>query len=408
LTLEQETLEQAFKMIIDECDRRSMNQKESPKVNNSEICKKYLYPDLEQDVVEIFEKQLEIKTKKREEKKQSKDDAELDFSICFCEGETCEAADQKQSKKKEKRKVALCPNISSFITDEILKRKKWVERLKDPESDLIKYVNSRIEVFFKFQFWFKYYAYGILGKDSVVTKALNDKRLPFSDQELIAICLQNKQYPKSSYKKEAIEAGTYIAINGEESAEEYLKNIFSESISKIAKSAAQKVHKIAIKNNLKKLTVQFNATENIEEAAQMLHGTKKGRGDIKVFTESLQNDFSNLTLEKIKLIDGQTYSGEVLYSDKNADNYSKQNGLSQKKIFNIWLHCVKKLKLVTEDEFFGHFSNYQEKKQWWNQYFSGEGEPVVKKDEATRIARRGKKAAWRKRKSVLKKPVVVT
>lgn len=286
-----------------------------------------------------------------------------------------------------------------------MKKEKWVKELDNKDSAVNIYTKSRLKTFFKYQFWLQNYAIEILGEESKTTQSLKKKHLPFSKLERTVMFIQNKQFPKNSFKKEAINDGEYVSINKSgSSAEDYIISIIKDCTSIISKKAATKVKNLILARKLRANAKKFNKTEDLEEAESLLKGVKKGRGDMSIFFKNLSSSGSAFTMDKIKLINSQQLrGGEVIYSDKNGKNYvENQNGLSQKKVFSLWVNVCKKMKSVSEEEFFEYFESYKSKREWWNNYFDGNGEQVVKNNEATRAKRRGKKAAWRKRRQISK------
>jgi uncharacterized protein YegL len=216
LKLDKEDLEWIFLSLIEEFDRRSLDQKNS-KIPNSDICKKFLYPNLEDAIQDILKSQIEAQKsslKKRDAKEEDKlGDMEVDgesrknsIDICFCKGDTCKlqvkSSSLKKSKKakkskideKEEKKEKFCPNIKDFIMEELEKKKEWENQISNPDSPLGKLMKERASKFSKYQFWLKSYANYIIGENSEVTKRLNQKGLPYSDKELAAVFLQNTQY----------------------------------------------------------------------------------------------------------------------------------------------------------------------------------------------------------------------
>jgi hypothetical protein len=177
-------------------------------------------------------------------------------------------------------------------------------------------------------------------------------------------------------------------------------NVIKSVVENSVRASIKNLTKELLKEHQKVEADKFNETDDIDEAARILKGHKKGRGDVQVFLDNLNRKKSVKTLDKIKLICEGEYNKDMLYCDKNAKKANEiQKGLSQKKIFNLWRYCVRKQNLIKEDEFFGYFNEYQHKKVWWGNYFDADGETIIKQDEATRASRRGKKAKWRKRRA---------
>jgi len=218
--------------------------------------------------------------------------------------------------------------------------------------------------------------------------------------------LQNTQYPRNAFKKDAIANGDYTSIQDKEGAQMYFKKVIKTVISNSVRASVKQFNKALIHKKQRVVADRFNNTDSIEEAAEILSSLKKGRGDIEVFLKNIQDFKSADTLEKIKLINAGEHNNSPLFSDKNPEKtVALQNGLSQKKIFNLWRSCCKKNDFIDEEAFFAYFSNFQHKREWWNNYFDERGEPKVKQSEATRENRRGKKAAWRKRRAANKMQV---
>jgi len=128
LSFDTEDLEWVFQILIEESDRRSLDQKSST-ITNSEICKKYLYPYLEEDIQEILENQPKNTNdspgKKRDEKEEAKkEDADVEMkddstleskTLCFCTTSTCEkdikSKKNKSNSKTKKNVENICPSI---------------------------------------------------------------------------------------------------------------------------------------------------------------------------------------------------------------------------------------------------------------------------------------------------------
>lgn len=308
----------------------------------------------------------------------------------------------KANKKEEKlmKKELLCPAVTKRVEEAIMKNEAWLQNITAKDSPVCKLMSDRVKIFFKYNFWIKNYAREILGEDSKVFQSLNKNRLPFSKEELAAILLQNSQYPKSNFKKTAIQESKFVSISDRNSAKEYFERVVKEIISKTVKSSLQKVLRRMIQTSLLEKMNEFNSTEDIKEAARLLDGYKRGRGDLNLILESLAQPSTSNPLKKIKLIAEREYGGQILESDKNAEHSKNtQHALSQKKVFKLWQYFCKKTKQISEDEFFDYFSNYKEKQMWWNHYFDAEGKENIINDEAIREARRGKKKNWRKRKA---------
>lgn len=224
---------------------------------------------------------------------------------------------------------------------------------------------------------------------------LKDKKLAPSEVEIVALILQNCQYPRNAFKKTGIENGSYVSVIDEKSAKDYIEQVVCSTLDKALNASIALIAKNQKRKEYLVDAEKFNKAEDLQEAANILKGHKKGRGDIGVFLEHLQDSMSVKTMDKIKMLAEGQYSGETLFKDKNP---SLQHGLSQKKIFNLWRYCVRKQKLVSEDEFFNFFLNFKHKLNWWKHYYDENGDPIIRQEEETRAARRGKKAKWRKRK----------
>ena len=83
--VDSDALEYIFQLLIEESDRRSLDQR-SFTVLNSEICTKYLYPNLEEDIQEILKTQSEHANnnsgKKRDDKEEAKqEDADVGMKV---------------------------------------------------------------------------------------------------------------------------------------------------------------------------------------------------------------------------------------------------------------------------------------------------------------------------------------
>ena len=389
---------------VEEFDRRSLDQTLS-QTNSSVICKKFLAPNLESEIEEIikikfasqFEESKEEKSsKKRDDKEENKkDDMELDAPkksmFWLWEGIECKGGNDIMSR---------CPNLVSSISDEILKEQKWLAELSNPDSELSKLLAERTNIFFKYQFWFKHYVREFFGEDNEFYENIKSKKLPLSRNAAAAIILQNLQNPKSSFKKTAIENKDFVEIYDDESASKYFKKVISSVLTKVCESSINKARKLYFTISLNTNAENFSKAEEIKEALAFIKKTKKGRGDVNKFIDHLHESYATNVMEKIKLINNAKIDGKTVFSDKRANkNTTIQKGLSQKKIFNLWLNCCIRNKSVDEAEFFGYFTAYAEKKDWWNKYFNEKGEPKMIKSEEVRAQRRGQKAKWRKRKA---------
>ena len=403
--LDQITAARILPKLIEEMDRRSLDQN-LPQTNDKVICTKYLSASLEEDIQKIIlakiepdneeDKVSESSDKKREAKNKAKqDNMEVDkptkSAFWAWEGEECKGGNNA---------MARWPNFIPAIIDEFIKKEKWITELSNSNSELSKIVKQRTETFFKYQFWFKHYAGEFLGQDSEFYQKINNKQIPLSHSVLAAIVLQNLQSPKSSFKKTAIESKEFIDINNDDDASKYFKKVITSTLRNTLEASLNNIKKLQFQKSVKNDAENFAKAEDEQVAIAYIKRYKKGRGDVNIFLDCLHKNYAWNVMNKIKLIFEAKVGDSTIFSDKRVKiNQNIQNGLSQKKIFQLWLNCCIRNKSVSEEEFFGYFLSYADKKDWWNKYFDENGEPKVVKSEEVRAQRRGQKAKWRKRRA---------
>jgi hypothetical protein len=403
LDLEEHEIENILKVLIEEMDRRSLDKTKMPMTAN-QACK-LLYPNLEEDLHELISESLDLSSNT-----DVKEEVKANLEII------------KKKDQEDKKDEEMKTNIPQYIQDDIsinvealknevikklIKQRKWSEEFDNTESEFNKLIVERTKSLYKYQFWMKHYSSFLLDDDNEVHKRIARRQLPYSDVEIAAIVLQNMMYPKSSQKKTAIEKKEFVQINSKEAAEKFLANLIKTKIGNDINIEITKAKKKVHHERLQKLAQLFCTVEHKETGAAILYSLKKGRGDMNVFLQALIDNDSKSTLNKIKLLTKPKYDGMMLLSDKKVKKRKsrkrgrkhKPNKLSQKKVFRLWLHCCRKNKLVDEQKFFKYFQEFQEKREWWNQYFDENGEPIVKRDEAKRERNRGRKSQWRVRRA---------
>ena len=380
-----------MKILIDESDRRSLNQN-LPQMNDKQICSQYLFVEMESRIQEIVKSELEKvghqdhtesykenlqMAKKRDAKQINKEFSEMNLEELKTPANEELSIDEDQDKSKKDKVID--QTLPEKILDIVMSEKQYLKLLEDEDSNLSKLIAERTKTFFKFNFWFSSYCEYFFGVEDEFYKTLKEKKLPMSKLELAAIMLQNLQNPKSSHKKTSIEKKKYITIVDEKSALEYIETVIKSIIEKTASSSSKKVEKYLRVEKHTKLSKIFCETEDIEEAAAILKGCKIGSGDVNIYLDAICNNKTSIALEKVKMINEGVFKGTQLFSDvvkpkeeekTSSKKKSKKNNkrkkskvklapnssLSKKKIFKLWRALCKKQKAVKESDFFEYFS----------------------------------------------------
>mmetsp|Transcript_19201 Transcript_19201/g.22194 ORF Transcript_19201/g.22194 Transcript_19201/m.22194 type:complete len:455 (+) Transcript_19201:1728-3092(+) len=353
LEIDNQELEWVMKTLVDECDRRSLSQLTVQR-KDREVCKEFLYPHLEEDIQKVIKnkfgdyleeskdlhdsKKRDIKENSKEENVDVKMKKEPSSMFCLCEGDIC---------KKGTDFKAYCPKLKQYIADEIQRLGKYNEEFENLDSKFSKMIDERTKNFFKYQFWFKHYINCFYGPDHVLFQKLSKKELPMSRKEAAAIVLQNLQYPKSSFKKTAIETKEFVTISDESSAEQYFLKIINTVLEKVSNACINTVRKSINNRDLEATAERFAKVEDISEAASIVTGCKKGKGDVSFFLKALYRSDSVNVMAKVKLLQRGDFENKSLFADKKV----KKDRFSQKKVFALWNNCCNIDTKITDAEF---------------------------------------------------------
>ena len=192
-------MELFFKILISELERRTQSQDTHPQ-RIREIWEQYIYPNISKKINKIVNKMLDqynsensnwnLKIKKRDQKEIRKANKyEIDWTLklpWFWENKWILSNGP----------IKVWSTLIEKVKSKILNNKKWIEKISNPESKIFNLIEEKSTNFFKYYKWLRYYVFYFMGEECDFYKSLETKKFPMSSIEVIAMILQNTQYPK--------------------------------------------------------------------------------------------------------------------------------------------------------------------------------------------------------------------
>ena len=204
-----------------------------------------------------------------------------------------------------------------------------------------------------------------------------------SEEVLFAVMMQNMMHPKNSQRTDAIKSGKYQEFMVPAQAHEFIEEVARTNLTHELRQAQQTV--LASFSDLQK-SAEFKMiveAPDVYVAAVALSQTDfyNGRGDRTSFFKIILNldprqipDLGN----KLALVKSSQFMGLKLYNDKDLASASR---VSQKTLFQLWLHCSRRAQVVTLDQMIAFAPYAEDYLRRQDRYVDAEGRTTLNMEE---------------------------
>jgi len=216
-----------------------------------------------------------------------------------------------------------------------------------------------------------------------------------TNEKLLVFIIQTILHHKNADRRDAIQKGKLIDSFNQEACVNFLKAQYVSTVNSERESEKQKIRVSFESDSGYQDGLRFSATEDLFEAAGMLHKTLQGSLRFRGFYKSLQKEGIPHPIEKIKMLMTGGYMKVPLITDKIQKGVLKQGNFiiwnpKKKNVYRFWTAHYKSADLNEWECLFPKFKEYLDRQELRHQgkFVASKAEELLKERKIVNAEKR--------------------